>query len=110
MNNNSTQQEMRNFVTKISNFFTILLPLRAYLRIAGNYILLPPYTLSRARAVSKSIIISLFSFSNYHNRFLIPGYFEFLPVAGRNNSSGIFNFKSNRQLPLSFEPIIMNRY
>jgi len=110
MNNNSTQKEIRNFVSKISNFFTILLRLPAHLRIAGNFRMVPCYTSARAKAVSKSIITSFFSFRNYHNGFVIPGYFELLPVAGNSSSSGIFNFMSSQKPPLRVKPIVINQY
>jgi len=65
MNKNSTQKETRNFIAKLSNFFTNAPALPAHLRMAGNFVLLLSYTCSSIKNATRSIIN--FTFINYHN-------------------------------------------
>ena len=92
MNNNSTQAEIRNFVSKFSNFFTVLLTLPAYLLIAGYFVMVTYNNLTTLQVVLKSIVTSLFSFRICHNGFVIQEDFKFLPVAGNSNRLEGFNF------------------
>ena len=77
MNNNSTQKEIRNFVSKISNFLKIVPILPANLRGAGNFIFMLNPNPAQLQPDSKSVIVSFFRFTNCHNGLVTPEYVEF---------------------------------
>ena len=77
MNKNSTQKEIRNFVSKISNFFKNVPILPAKLRGAGNFIPMLNPNLAQLPPASKSIIVSFLSFIYCQNSFVKPVYVGF---------------------------------
>jgi len=96
MNKNSTQKETRNFIAKLSNFFTHAPALPARPRMAGKFALLLSYTYSSIKNTTRSIIN--FTFISYHSG--VEECPVLLTVRSKCNSN-IFNLTTNAKQQLT---------